>query len=674
MKKLLLTLVGMICSLGISWGAIGDFYYAHLGAATDITAGTQKQKLGSNAEATSTFFTINSGGGYNTKYACTYNSVAYTSALKMNSSSSISFSTNAKATLVIVQSTKANGAKKFKLDDTAIDNTPASGASYTTKEDATNYTREYTWTNLAAGSHTIKNSDETGICYVKVTITGEAQTKCTTPTINANTSTGEVTITNVANGTCYYTTDGSTPTASSTAYTAAFNVEDGTIVKAIVVAGSSSYINSDVATKQVLLDNITCAAPTFKVYNGSVAISTTTPVATIEYSLDGTNYSDYAYPYTFTSNGTIYARAKRDGATTSEVAKQDITAVASKTGVQTVYLSYGAFNEPAVVGGFSTLVGKSGNDADGWSLVLSGNSGKVWTSGTNKVTTPNGDLTSIKVSNGAENTLKIKEGCYVQKITMYSFVNAAPGSRTSYWTKMGEEIESTNRIPLGCTSNYLADSNYPNPDVRVFSFDNVTSDIKFNQYGEQLCFVMAIEYTEVPTYNLNASGYATFSSAKKIKVTGAQVYTAELSGTTITCHKVESNIVPAYTGVLLYNETASAQYSVAESSDEVTLPENTLKATTTSTGLAIKESSLVLSGNTFVTFSGEAFAAGKAYFPYSAGSGAKSFTIVFDDDATAINGVTENNAKVAVKKYVKNGKLIIETANGTFNAAGVQVK
>lgn len=205
MKKLLLSIVAVFCSIGISWADAGDYYYVHLGDATDIKAGTQMEKLGNADEAASTFFTIVAGGGYNSKYACTYNDVAYNKALKMNSSSSVTFSTSAKATLVIVQSTKANGAKKFKLDGNAIANTPADD-SYTTSENAANFTREYTWTDLPAGSHTIKNQDETGICYVKVTITGEAQTKCDTPTINANANTGEVTITGIADGTCYYTT------------------------------------------------------------------------------------------------------------------------------------------------------------------------------------------------------------------------------------------------------------------------------------------------------------------------------------------------------------------------------------------------------------------------------------------------------------------------------------
>ena len=45
------------------------------------------------------------------------------------------------------------------------------------------------------------------------------------------------------------------------------------------------------------------------------------------------------------------------------------------------------------------------------------------------------------------------------------------------------------------------------------------------------------------------------------------------------------------------------------------------------------------------------------------------------DDPSSVNGVTENgNATVKTVKFIKNGKVIIEGANGTYTAAGAQVK
>lgn len=45
------------------------------------------------------------------------------------------------------------------------------------------------------------------------------------------------------------------------------------------------------------------------------------------------------------------------------------------------------------------------------------------------------------------------------------------------------------------------------------------------------------------------------------------------------------------------------------------------------------------------------------------------------DDPSSVNGVAENgNAAVKTVKFVKNGKVIIESAKGTYTAAGAQVK
>lgn len=73
------------------------------------------------------------------------------------------------------------------------------------------------------------------------------------PVINGTTpfeETTEVTITGPADAAIYYTTDGSTPTASSTLYNAAFTLNDTTTVKAIAIKdGVSSTVSSSTFTK-----------------------------------------------------------------------------------------------------------------------------------------------------------------------------------------------------------------------------------------------------------------------------------------------------------------------------------------------------------------------------------------------------------------------------------------
>lgn len=85
----------------------------------------------------------------------------------------------------------------------------------------------------------IKGADFSAVAVDKVTPTGDG------PTITIS-STGRVTIIDSIAEAIYYTTDGSTPTISSTAYSGVFTVARGTTVKAIsaYASGSTSSIVS----------------------------------------------------------------------------------------------------------------------------------------------------------------------------------------------------------------------------------------------------------------------------------------------------------------------------------------------------------------------------------------------------------------------------------------------
>ena len=87
--------------------------------------------------------------------------------------------------------------------------------------------------------------------------------KYPTPTISYNNSTSEITITCTGATGIYYTTDGSTPTTSSTPYSASFTASPGDIIKAI--ATHAGYLNSDVATKYIQGNNYSRNYLTFNV-------------------------------------------------------------------------------------------------------------------------------------------------------------------------------------------------------------------------------------------------------------------------------------------------------------------------------------------------------------------------------------------------------------------------
>ena len=102
----------------------------------------------------------------------------------------------------------------------------------------------------------------------------------------------EVTITCATEGaTIHYTTDGTTPTASSPTYTAAFTINRTTTVKAIAM--KTDMKDSSVATTNYIINVPTVATPTFSPSAGAVdkgtqvTIACTTAGAVIHYTTDG---------------------------------------------------------------------------------------------------------------------------------------------------------------------------------------------------------------------------------------------------------------------------------------------------------------------------------------------------------------------------------------------------
>jgi hypothetical protein len=121
--------------------------------------------------------------------------------------------------------------------------------------------------------------------------------------------------------TIYYTTDGSTPTTSSTAYNGPITVSATETLKAI--AAETGYANSSVATATYTIES-QVAAPTFSPAAGSyssaptVTISTTSPApTTIYYTTNGstptTSSAVYSGPITVSASETLKAYASKSG-------------------------------------------------------------------------------------------------------------------------------------------------------------------------------------------------------------------------------------------------------------------------------------------------------------------------------------------------------------------------
>ena len=125
----------------------------------------------------------------------------------------------------------------------------------------------------------------------------------------------------------YYTTDGSTPTASSTKYTGAFDILSNTTLNAIAIKTgmTDSDIMNEVYTINLQQASTPTASPKAGTYSSfqTVTLSTTTSGADIYYTTDGstptTSSTKYVNPITVFASQTIKAIAVGYGWTESKV-------------------------------------------------------------------------------------------------------------------------------------------------------------------------------------------------------------------------------------------------------------------------------------------------------------------------------------------------------------------
>jgi alpha-tubulin suppressor-like RCC1 family protein len=157
----------------------------------------------------------------------------------------------------------------------------------------------------------------------------KAVTPAMTPGAGAYGSSQSVSIsTTTSAATIRYTTDGTEPTSSSTAYASAITVPDTQTVKAR--AFKTGWTDSDSGHASYVISAGTVATPVMTPAGGThvspplVTITVATSAATIRYTLDGSTPTAaspvFVYPFLATATTTVKARAFKAGYTSSAVA------------------------------------------------------------------------------------------------------------------------------------------------------------------------------------------------------------------------------------------------------------------------------------------------------------------------------------------------------------------
>ena len=438
------------------------------------------------------------------------------------------------------------------------------------------------------------------------------------PASGAVASGTEVTMTCATDGaTIYYTTDGATPTSSSTAYNPASKptITSACTIKAIGI--KDGLTNSAVASADYTIAT-PCATPTFSVAEGEVAKGTTVTIscatdgATIYYTTNGTtpttSSSVYSGAITINTTQTIKAIAAKVGNANSEVAS------ATYTVIDYVTLPY------TWAGGTSTsLAAETGVTASG----LSSDYGSTHAPYYLKMDGV-GDYIQIKTNAQPVKVLigiKMVGGASTSKIKVQESADGTSFTDVEELTISGAQNDIVN---LTTTSSFATSTRY----VKIIK------SVHGSNIGVGPIMITDFDGFDV---KLNTSGYATFASTYALDFSDDSEFSAwqitGIDGENITFSQIKGTVA-AGTGVFLKgtaSETINIPVSLSGSSISGT---NKLAGITSATAVDNNEY-YGLSGNVFKKVNAGTVPAGKALLPASAITGsARELKFVFEGSET----------------------------------------
>ena len=437
--------------------------------------------------------------------------------------------------------------------------------------------------------------------------------------------------------TIYYTTDGSTPTSSSTAYSSAITVSStGTTIKAIAI--KAGIADSEIASATYTLK---AAAPTFSLAGGdfdetqSVELSCATEGAKIYYTINGSTPTAsstlYSSAISVSTITTIKAIAVKSGFTNSDVASQTYSVVIPTS----LPFSYNS--------GYSSIAGTTG-------LTQSGiDKSDYATTNTKLKFNDTGDYLILKFT-GSPNVLSfnIKGNSFSGGTfkVQYSADGSSYTDLKSYTTLGDDSSESFNNIPVSARYIKWVYTSKSSGNVGL-------GNIKFNG---RATVTIAEACTDGEKY------YGTYSNGSSFIVpAGVTVSEIAVSGDKLVVTDYEEgDIVPANTGVMISATTyGEKSFVMTTSAGEAKTATNALKASgnsginaggmTTAAPDCVYYRLTMHNGTDFGFYWGAAegaaflLAANKAYLAVPKAAGVKEF-FTFDNLATAIhNVVTEQN-------------------------------
>ena len=474
-------------------------------------------------------------------------------------------------------------------------------------------------------------------------------------------------------------------------------VQNGDFFEGTTTIGATTY------TVKVPVNNSTPAL-ILSASSGSISLNSYTPTGSVTVTLTGTNLTDGTYDAP-TAEGLTISPATytvTDGAASQEFT---ITSTASTAASTDIVFEYDGAESQTYTLSYSKTAKRSLSQTDVttatiWDWTKVGGASIELTASTDPANGAEFLLAALpEINNDANfNSQTLKVACqwpnrgtsyYFQGNTV-KFNTTVPGTVQVWFSNTSNRTDTpANRRFLyvnGTNSGvYTLNQTFTNTDAMPVTAGEVIINAFTGEDTPAATMIRINKIVFIPNstvVNLNTSGYATYSTFYDVTVSGAKAYTATLdySGGTITCEEIISCEVPAGNGVLLYGEP-NAEVTLTPTTGAAALGDNNLKATTLASGLTATKGAnnyYVLSGNAFKHFTGDAFAAHKAYFEVEGDVvQARDFNIVFKDNVTTgISRIENEKLRSGNSFFDLQGRRITLPTKGLyiFNGKKVVVK
>lgn len=460
------------------------------------------------------------------------------------------------------------------------------------------------------------------------------------------------------------TTAGSTQTINHTMTTSETTAT-------LYIGRQSSKVAPQVTLIQVYTaDASSVANPLISMSDNKVNISCTTDGATIYYTLDGTDpttTSDvYSAAIPLTEDKLVKAFAYKGG-NSSEIVSMYCGIDKTFNETSLVRFDDGNFTTPNGL----TIEGITFGSGVSYQSTSANVDGLTLTAG---IQFDGGNWNANRVM-----SFKVSGSC---KVYIYGHSNSSGAPRYIN--------VKTDSAPTSDSDGTLVGKNVGGyTDVSLFDYSGSATTIYFSPRATNyrvLAIKIVFGNENSFTASVGSTGFASLALPYAVTIpSGVTAYTGSLngSGDAVTLTAIDDGIIPANTGVIIeasagnytFNETTSA--GSASSSLGHTAGEGLDISGDDDTYYVLAKNSsdeavfgLISSNSTY-----KVIPANKAYLKVAAGSSAPYLNMLIDDGTvTGVSSTVADKTVRSVKKYVKNGRIMIEDANGTFNVAGLQIK